>query len=141
MINVNVSLFVQLVNFLLLLFILNSILYKPILNSIRQRQGQIQGDRSKAKELEKQIEAEENRHQEELAKARQAAGQEKVGLLAEAKKTEGDILDEARTEAARMVEGMRTSIAGEAEQVRKTLKDQMTPLAQSLAGKLLGRSV
>ncbi len=141
MINVNVSLFVQMVNFLLLLFILNSILYKPILNRIRQRQGQIEGDRSKAKESEKRIEAEENRHQEELAKARQAAGHEKVGLLAEAKKTEADILDKARTEATRMVEDMRTSIAGEAEQVRKTLKDQMTPLAQSLAGKLLGRSV
>ena len=141
MININVSLFVQLVNFILLLIILHFILYKPILERIRQRQAALDADRQKAQDLEEKVVQEEKRHQEEMANARQIAAQDKTGLVAEAKQKESDILGKARAEANRIVEDMRSTIQSEAEQVRKTLRDQMTPLAQSIAEKILGRAV
>ena len=141
MININVSLFVQLVNFVLLLIILHFILYKPILDRIRQRQAALAADRQKAQDLEDKVVQEDKRHQDEMANARQIAAQDKAGLVAEAKQKESEILGNARTEANRIVEDMRSTIQSEAEQVRKTLRDQMTPLAQSIAEKILGRAV
>ncbi|MBI5249002.1 MAG: ATP synthase F0 subunit B [Desulfomonile tiedjei] len=141
MIQLNFTLFIQLINFLALLFILNAILYKPILAKMREREAQIRKDREKALELEENVRLQENQHQEALAKARQTAAQEKAALIAEAKKKESAILDKARTEASRIVDDMKAAIQAEASEVRKTLKAQMTPLAESITEKILGRAV
>jgi F0F1-type ATP synthase membrane subunit b/b' len=77
----------------------------------------------------------------ELAKARQTAAQEKGDLLAQAKNKEADILEKARAESSLIVDQMKASIQVEAEEVRKTLKAQMTPLAQSITEKVLGRAI
>lgn len=141
MINLNITLFVQLINFLALLFILNAILYKPILAKIREREAAIKSDQEKARELEKRVADQETRHQEELAKTRQTAAQEKNVLLAEAKGSEAEILNKAKAEAGTIVEDMKARIQAEAADVRKSLKTQMAPLAASIAEKLLGRSL
>ena len=141
MIQLNFTLFIQLINFLLLLVILNAILYKPILAKIREREARIKGDRDKAKELAEKIDVEEGRHQQQLATARQTAAQYKAALLAEAKKKEAHVLEAAKADAGRIVEDMKKAIQADAEEVRKTLQTQMTPLAQSIAQKLLGRAV
>ena len=75
------------------------------------------------------MQEQEKHHQEELALARQQGALEKNTLTAEAKKKEADILEKARLEAARIVEDMKASIRVEAEQVRKALAAEMTPLA------------
>lgn len=141
MININFTLLIQLVNFLVLLFILNAILFKPIMAKMRERDARIRGDREKAAQLAETVEERERQHQEELTKAKLVAAHDKTSLLADAKKKETDILHKARNEAANIVEGMKASIQTEVAEVRNTLKAQMTPLAQSLAEKVLGRSI
>lgn len=141
MINLNFTLLIQLINFLALLFILNEILYKPIMAKMRERESIIRKDQEKALELEQQVLAQENQHQEELTKARQIAAQEKNELMAQAKSSESDILAKARAEAGQIVESMKKTIEADADQVRKSLEAQMAPLARSIAEKLLGRPV
>ena len=141
MIQLNITLFIQIINFLVLLFLLNVLLYKPIMAKIREREATIRKDQEKAVELEQKVLDQENRHQQELAKARQTAVQEKGALLGEAKQKEADILEKARAEASLIVDQMKASIQVEAEQVRKTLKAQMTPLARSITEKVLGRAI
>lgn len=141
MIEINASLLIQLINFLVLLFILNAILYKPILAKMKERRDLVEGDLKKAEELEQKVKDQEAKHQEELAKARQTAAQEKADLMSDAKSKEADILDKARAEASKIVEDMKSSIDSQAETVRQGLKDQMAPLAGSMAEKVLGRSV
>jgi F-type H+-transporting ATPase subunit b len=140
-ISLNATLVVQLINFVVLLVILNAILYKPILAKLREREARIKADRDKAEELNRQVEEQEDRHQQELAKARQTAAQEKTALMDEAKKKESEILATARGESAKILDTMKASIESEAEEVRKTLRAEMTPLAQSIAVKILGRAV
>jgi len=74
-IQVNITLLIQLVNFLLLLVILNAFLYKPILAKIREREAAIKRDRSEAEALARRVEEQEKRHQDELSKARQTAAE------------------------------------------------------------------
>jgi F-type H+-transporting ATPase subunit b len=140
-IQVNFTLFIQLINFLVLLFLLNALLYQPIMAKMREREAQIKKDQEKATELDQRVQDQENRHQEELAKAKQTAAQEKNVLLAEAKQKEVAILDKARSEAARIVDDMKAAIQADAGQVRQTLKAEMTPLANSMCEKILGRSL
>ncbi len=141
MISINVTLIVQLINFLILLFILNAILYKPIMAKIRERDGQIESDRAQARDLAQEVADQERRHEEELAKARQTAAAEKEARLAEAKAKESERLDQARAEAGRIVEEMKATIQAETASARETLKSEMAPLAHSIATKILGRSV
>ena len=141
MIQLNFTLFIQIVNFLVLLLILNAILFKPVMAKMREREARIKNDRERAKESEEKVLDQEKRHQEELSKARQTAGQEKNVLLGEAKKVEADVLEKARSQAAQIVDQMKTSIQAEAAEVRKILKEEMTPLARSISEKILGRSI
>ncbi|MDA8407421.1 MAG: hypothetical protein M0T73_11285 [Deltaproteobacteria bacterium] len=141
MINVNFTLFIQLINFLILLLLLNSLLYKPVLAKIREREAKIKGDRDKASQLDAEVMEQEKKHQDALIEARQVAGKEKAELLAEAKKSEADILEKARIEAARIVDEMKSSIQDESEKARAALKGEMAPLAQSISEKILGRAI
>ncbi|MGO8878115.1 MAG: hypothetical protein ACLPVO_13490 [Desulfomonilaceae bacterium] len=141
MINVNFTLFIQLINFLILLLLLNSLLYKPVLAKIRERESKIKADRDKASQLDAEVLEQEKKHQEALIEARQVAGKEKAELLAEAKKSEADILEKARIEAARIVDDMKSSIQAESEKARAALKGEMAPLAQSISEKILGRAI
>ena len=141
MIQINITLIVQIINFLVLLLVLNALLYKPVMAKIREREARIRNDREKAAELDGQVQEQEKRHQQELAIVRQTGAQEKNALTVEAKKKEAEILDKARAEAARIVEDMKASIRVEAEEVRKALTAEMTPLAQSISEKILGRPV
>ena len=141
MIQLNFTLLIQLVNFLVLLFLLNAILYKPIMAKVREREALMRGDREKAEQLARSVEQQENRHQEELAKARQAAAKEKAVLLAEAKSKESVILKKARSDAGSIVEEMKVSIQQQVGEARSALKEQMTPLARSIVEKILGRSM
>jgi F-type H+-transporting ATPase subunit b len=140
-IQINITLIIQIVNFLVLLLVLNALLYKPVTAKIREREARIRNDREKAAELDGQVQEQEKRHQQELATVRQTGAQEKSALMAESKKKEAEILDKARAEASRIVEDMKASIRVEAEEVRKALKAEMTPLAQSISEKILGRAV
>lgn len=141
MIQINITLIVQIINFLVLLLVLNALLYKPVTAKIREREARIRNDREKAAELDGQVLEQERRHQQELAIVRQTGAQEKNALTAEAKKKEAEILDKARADASRIVEDMKAAIRVEAEEVRKALKAEMTPLAQSISEKILGRAV
>jgi F-type H+-transporting ATPase subunit b len=140
-ININITLIIQIINFLVFMLLLNALLYKPVVAKIRERETRIRNDRDKAADLDQQVQEQEKHHQEELALARQQGALEKNTLTAEAKKKEADILEKARLEAARIVEDMKASIRVEAEQVRKALAAEMTPLAQSISEKILGRPV
>jgi F-type H+-transporting ATPase subunit b len=140
-INLNFTLFIQLINFLALLFILNAILYKPVIAKLREREARIKQDQEQALELEQKVLVQENQHQQELANARQTAAQEKGQLLAEAKKKESDILAKSRSEATKIIDDMKAAIQTEATEASEALKAQMTPLAESIAEKILGRKV
>ncbi|MGD9819701.1 MAG: hypothetical protein AB7V04_13540, partial [Desulfomonilaceae bacterium] len=82
MINLNFTMLIQLVNFLVLLLLLNALLYKPIMAKIREREATIKKDREKALELETEVANQEGKHRDALVQARRTAAEEKASLLA-----------------------------------------------------------
>ncbi len=141
MIQLNFTVIIQIINFLVLLLILNALLYKPIMAKMRERDSKIKGDREKAEQLETKVLDQDRKHQEAVAKTRQEAAQENSELIAAAKKDESDILDKARAEATKIVDAMRATIQSDAGAARKALKAEMAQLAQSISEKILGRAL
>ena len=132
-----VGLAFQVINFLLLLYILNRLLFKPLLARMDERSAKI------SKGLE---DAEVAARDRELARAEREAAvaearKEAAALIANANKiatdTRDDILTQARTDAEKVTERAREEINAEKEKAMAELRAQVADLALEAAGKLV----
>lgn len=131
----------QLVNFLLLLYLLNRFLFKALLARMDERAFRI------AKGLE---DAEVAARDRELARAEREAAvaearKEAADMLARANKiaddTRKEILTQARSEAERVSTRARAEIVAEKERAMAEIRSQVADLALLAAGKLVGREM
>jgi len=141
MINVDVTLFIQMANFLLLLVLMNLVLYKPIRRLVAQRNELVSKQRAGIDKAESEAQK-ALREFEERLKAARAAGREKIQELKEAAyRTEKDLLSRASEEAAKEVQAVRERIQKEIGQVRIQLQAQIQEFSKEMAQRILGRSL
>ena len=134
-------LIVQGVIFLLVLWFLNKVLFKPILRILQGREEKIEGSLSEADETEKKAEKTFEQYNEKFRQARKEALELKRKLILEGTEKKEAAIDKARKEAQGFLEEMRRNIAEEAKQTQKTLHQQVDAIGQIMAQKALGRSV
>ena len=133
-----VGLFFQVVNFLLLLYLLNRFMFKPLLARMDERSAKIN------KGLE---DAESAARDRELARAEREAAvnearREAQEMITRANKiaddTRKEILDTARSEAEKVTARAREEITAEKERAMAELREQVADLALLAAGRLVG---
>ncbi len=141
MINVDYTLIVQIANFLVLLFILNLILYRPVRAMLRRRQeemgsyaGMIEDYLEKSTRYQRELE-------EDMAGARREGHKTKEGLKGEGLDREKSMLQEASSEAGQRLDRAKQEIEKSIQAVRKSLEDEVGQFSRELAEKVLGRSV
>jgi F-type H+-transporting ATPase subunit b len=131
----------QVINFLLLLYLLNRFLFKPVLARLDERSATI------AKGLEDAQIAARDR---ELARAEREAAvsearKEAADMLARANKiaedTRKEILDQARSEAEKVTARAREEIVAEKDRAMAEIRGQVAELALAAAGKLVRREM
>ncbi len=141
MINVDVTLFIQMANFLLLLVLMNLVLYRPIRRLVAQRNELVSKQRAGIDKAESEAQKALREFEERLRAAR-AAGREKVQELKEAAyRMEKDLLAQATEEAAKEVQAVRERIQKEIGQVRAQLQAQIQVFSKDMAQRILGRSL
>ncbi|MGQ9484038.1 MAG: ATP synthase F0 subunit B [Desulfosoma sp.] len=141
MINVDVTLFIQMANFLLLLVLMNLVLYRPIRRLVAQRNELVSKQRAGIDKAESEAQRAIRQFEERL-KAARAAGREKVQEMKEAAyRVEKDLLSQAAEEAAREVQVVRERIQKEIGQVRAQLQAQIQVFSKDMAQRILGRSL
>jgi F-type H+-transporting ATPase subunit b len=127
----------QVINFLLLLYLLNRFLFKPVLARLDERSAKI------GKGLE---DAEVAARDRELARAEREAAvsearKEAAALVASANKiatdTRDEILAKAREDAEKVTERAREEITAEKEKAMAELRAQVADLALEAAGRLV----
>ena len=132
-----VSLGFQVLNFLLLLYVLNRLMFKPLLARMDERSAKIE------KGLE---DAEVAARDRELARAEREAAvsearKEAAEMVARANKiaddTRNEILTDARTEAEKVTARAREEIVAEKERAMAELRSQVADLALNAAGRLV----
>ncbi|MEJ5348879.1 MAG: hypothetical protein WHS46_09350 [Desulfosoma sp.] len=141
MINVDVTLFIQMANFLLLLVLMNLVLYRPIRRLVAQRNELVSKQRAGIDKAESEAQKALQEFEQRLRAAR-AAGREKVQELKEAAyRMEKDLLARAAEEAAKEVQTVRERIQTEIGQVRAQLQAQIQVFSKDMAQRILGRSL
>lgn len=141
MISVNWTLGLQIFNFLLLLFILNTVLYRPLRAVLAKRKETIEGDHAHARGLQQQIDAKMVSYQEQLQAARVKGNEERAILRSAASKDEAEILGAARLVATEKLQQLKLRVASEADAARTALRRDVDALATQVASRILGRAL
>jgi F-type H+-transporting ATPase subunit b len=135
------TLWVQIANFLLIVFVLNIVLFRPIRNILIQR-------KEKITKLEQNIETSDKEAKEKneafdsgIRDARAQGLSEKSVLLNEAADEEREIVDKINQKAQADLAEVREKIAKDAEAVRASLQKEIDNFASAIGEKILGRAV
>jgi len=140
-VDLDLTLFVQLGFFVVLLLVLKPTLFDPMMRLFEEREKRIEGTRHRAtKEDEKSAKA-LAKTEVILNKAREAGAAERDSLRAEGLKREAELMNVVRAETAATLDGGRSEIAKEAKAARTQLSTEVRTLAGDIASRVLGREV
>lgn len=140
-IDLDISLFIQMANFIFMVIALNYVLYRPIRGILRKRADKIgqlnqeieantAGARAKAEELQARLE-----------QAKREGAQLREELKDQAREQQRRMIEEATREMEEAVARIREQVAKEITQAREQLKAEVQAFGRQLAEKILGRSI
>ena len=141
MVDINLTLFIQMANFLVLIVILNYLLYKPILSILDRRKARLDESEDEIKRLNLTVEQKAAEYEEKLRQAKQAALDKKSEILKEAADGAKAIIDEKRGKIPAMLAEFQSRVSQEVEGARQVLKNQSQKISAEIAEKVLGRSL
>ncbi|EKD87019.1 MAG: hypothetical protein ACD_37C00072G0003 [uncultured bacterium] len=132
-----VLLVAQIVNFLVILFVLKRFMYKPVLDMLKKRENQIR-DGLKSGELgEKKLTEAEEKEKQILQKARSEADKMIADVKIEADELKEEKLEQTRREVEKMLEQARLTITQETTDAEERLTQKIGQIAISLLEKSL----
>ena len=141
MVDINLTLFVQMANFLVLIVILNYLLYKPILAILDKRKRRLDESEGEIKRLNATVEQKAAEYEEKLRLAKQDALGKKSEILKEAADAAKAIIDERRSKIPAMLAEFQGKVGQEVDAARQILKNQTQKISAEIAEKVLGRSL
>ena len=139
--NINATLFAQIIVFFVLVWFTMKFVWPPIVQALDERANKIAEGLAAAERGKSDAEAAEKRVAETLAEGRQQVAE----LVMNADKRAAQIVEEARTqaqeEAARIVAQAHAEVETETNRAREALREQVGLLAVKGAEKILRREV
>lgn len=139
--NLNATLFAQLVVFFVLAWVTMKFVWPPIMKALDERAQKIADGLAAADKAKADLVHAEKKATDELRKARESAADLRVG----AEKQSAQLLDEARAEAARIVaaarEAAETEAAAASQRAREALREHVAQLAVAGAEKILRKEI
>ncbi len=130
-------LLVLIANFLGLLFLLNIILYKPLLKIFKEREDSVKGSLDAAKAMNARKEEGIVTMNREIADARKKAKDAFEAMRAEGIEVQKKLLADADGKAAAMLQKAREELKGEAEKARQSLRADVEKFSDEIVGKLV----
>lgn len=132
---------ISIINFLILLFVLRFVLFKPLFATLRKRKETIAAEIQAAEDARSEMEA----LREDLIAERAAARQKSQEIVASATKAgeaaKETIIAEAKAEAAKIIAKSQDEIREEKERALSEIRGEAANLAIMAATKLVGRSL
>ncbi len=135
------TIFIQLVIFFAAFFILRSLVFQPMMKLFDAREEAIDGARREARELTREAKEKGASFDDEMRSVRREAGDERDKLRAEGLRMERELLEKVRGETAGTLAAAEKKMQQEADKVRTEMKTQVPALARQIATQLLGREV
>lgn len=136
-----ILLLAQIVNFLVLLFILNKLLYKPLLKVLSDRKQKIEESLKNSERIEQKLVEISQEEEKRILKA--AAEGEKI--IKQARDMAVEIIEEGKTKAAHLVEKVledgRAQVRLDREKMQQEMKDGVSNLLEISLRKIVEDSL
>lgn len=140
MVEINWTVIPQIINFLILIFVLNVVCYKPIRKILLERKAKVDG-------LAENIDAASTLSEEKgkaftqgVREARTKGQKEKEALLNQAGEEEKVIVSKIMDKAREDMATVKEQIAQETEEVKAALEKEVDAFADAITQKILGRA-
>jgi F-type H+-transporting ATPase subunit b len=141
MVDISYILFIQLVLFLLLIWILNQVLYKPLLRIMDRRKEILDKAQEEVKTVQETIDRRVAEYEDKIRAAKMEAMGQKGDLAKEGTEAAKAITDKAKTEIAGMMGEFQAKLEKELASARELLRNQSMRISSEIAEKVLGRSI
>jgi F-type H+-transporting ATPase subunit b len=133
------TVFVSLGLFLLAVFILTQLLWKPYLKVREGRVSRVEGNKEEAKRLETEAALRLAKIEAELNEARRAGSAERARVRSEAQRREQEILARAQASAQKAVADAQAGVDSAMAAERASLSARAEALGRNAAERVLGR--
>ena len=130
-----------LANFLFLFFMLRKFLFNPVMKMIDDRQKEIDDLYKDAEDAKKDAQAKQQEYDRKLSAAQQTSEQLVREAVARGQSREEEILRQANAQASAMMDKAADDIAREKKKAVNDAKDELSVIALSIAGKVVGREL
>lgn len=141
MVTIDITMVIQMVNMIVLMFLLNGVLYKPIKKILKERSEKMQGMQNDVAKFEENARL---RREEVDAKMSKASGKAKAALdsaRAEAQAAGDEKLASIKADVDEFKDKQMAQINVQIGQAREGLKANLESFASDMASKILGRAL
>lgn len=138
MLDLNITILFQMVNFFIVLYVLNILLIRPIRAILQERKDKMDDMSGEAEAFEREAKERLSAYQAELTRARQEAGLTRETARNEALAEQQRVVHTASQKAQAFLAEAQASIKVEAEATLAELQKQVKQLAGKLATRVMG---
>lgn len=135
------TLFIQMVNFLVLLFFLNLILFRPIRKIIKKRNQIMDDFNEDITSMSDRAQESMEQFEQKILGARQEGMARIQSMKDEGEEMEGQLIAATNQEVQGKIEAAREKVASEIQGARTQLQEQVQSFSVALTEKILGRSI
>jgi F-type H+-transporting ATPase subunit b len=136
--DIDATLPVMAIQFLILAAILNALLYKPLGNAIDERGNYVRNTLAQAKEKKEKSLNLAKQYEQELKEVRRESQQIVANAQKEAQKIVGDKIQEAQQQVIVERQNASEQIATEKAEALKSLQQQVNALSSQIVNKIMG---
>ena len=141
MVELNSTVWIQMANFLLLIFILNFLLYKPVLKIIEKRNKKIEKSNEEVMSLNETVERNIAEYEEKIRQAKADAAAQRDEIKEEGTEQGKMITGKVRDEISKKIGDFKADVEKEVDEARGALRDQTRKIAGDISEKVLGRGI
>ena len=141
MISINATILVQILNLLVLIFILNKLMYKPIRDIMKRRQQQVEDGHKEVAQINQDVAQGRSDYQSSLVQGQKEVRDRMSGLKSDADQKAQQIIEQAQKKAQARTNEISRSIEQEIGAARQEIKKEAQAVASSLVNRILEREV
>lgn len=135
------TLFLHIAIILVMIFVLNRTLFKPINRILEERERRTRGRSGEAHEILERVEGSMSQYERTLREARAESYRLLELQRAEAMRTRQQRLSGVREETEQLIEGEKEALKAQTVEARATLEGEARQMAASISSQILGRAV
>jgi F-type H+-transporting ATPase subunit b len=141
MIEFNITLLIQFFNLLVLLFLLNFLLFKPVLKAINKREKTLGSLFDNVDDTKQEAVKLEQAYVDGTTKRKKPILDDKESALMDARKTSMSLIETARAELSDELSKVKAEIERESKSISDALRGEVDKLSTEVAEKILKRSL